>query len=206
MKSRRRPETHASGRKGTLASGLFFLLILFFVAWAGWYDINYIAPDHRLEELEPVIQAAARKHGVPVALAMAVIWKESRFRSGSVGKAGEIGLMQIMPGAVEEWFRGTRQERRPSRKELFTPEMNLEIGLWYLAWCGRHWETYKSAEILQLAEYNAGYSRVSQWKPKDPQTSLSLEQISIPTTREYVRQILEKRDFYDLRNRKKDVN
>ena len=205
MKSSRAAKKN--GRRGGFAiSTVCFLVIFLFVAIAGWYDINSIAPDKRLEELEPLIVAAADKHGIPPSLGMAIIWKESRFRVSRVGKAGEIGLMQIMPGAVDEWLSGTGQKQRPSRKELFQPEVNLEIGMWYLGWCGRHWANYASAEILQIAEYNAGYSRVFQWKPKNPQDALPLEQITISSTRDYVRQVLEKRKHYDLRNAEDGLN
>ena len=205
MKSSRTVKKNGTTR-GSLVSACFFLVVLLFVAVAGWYDINTIAPDRRLEELEPIILATAEKHGIPPSLAMAIIWKESRFRVSRVGKAGEIGLMQIMPGAVDEWVRGTKQAQRPSRKELFQPEVNLEIGLWYLAWCGRHWNSYSAGDILQIAEYNAGYSRAIQWKPKNPQDPLPLEQITISSTRDYVRQVLEKRKHYDLRKPKNSVN
>ncbi len=205
MKSSRSVKKNGTTR-GFLVSAGFFFVILLFVAVAGWYDINTIAPDKRLKELEPIILATAGKHGIPPSLAMAIIWKESRFRVSRVGKAGEIGLMQIMPGAVDEWMRGTGQTQRPSRKELFQPEVNLEIGLWYLAWCGRHWNDYSAREILQVAEYNAGYSRAVQWKPKKKQDPLPLEQITIASTRDYLRQVLEKRKHYDLRKPKNGVN
>ncbi|NMA48046.1 MAG: lytic transglycosylase domain-containing protein [Lentisphaerae bacterium] len=148
-------------------------------------------------ELTPLIDDAAFRHDLSPALIKAVIWKESRFDPTCVGDKGEIGLMQLTPGAVEEW---RRRNPRPkvSAKELENPALNIEIGAWYLAWTGRHWEKYASKDILQLAEYNAGYGRVSKlWLPSSPELPITLEKISFPGTRSYIKQVLERRRHYE---------
>ncbi|HQL87736.1 MAG: lytic transglycosylase domain-containing protein [Lentisphaerae bacterium] len=151
----------------------------------------------REHNLDPIIARASARHGVPVALIKAVIWKESRFNAHEVGGKGEIGLMQITPGAVEEWRRANRQPPVDPRR-LTNPEVNIEIGVWYLAWTGRHWRDYASRDILQLAEYNAGYGRVSKlWKPADPNQEIAIADISFPGTRNYIRQVLKRRQFYE---------
>jgi soluble lytic murein transglycosylase len=145
----------------------------------------------------PLAEAAAKRHDVSSALVKAVIWKESRWLPTVVGRHGEIGLMQIMPGAVEDWQRLNKQAT-PTRSDLFKPELNIEIGTWYLSWTGNHWQGYKAREILQLAEYNAGYNRVSKlWKPDSPEQDLPLEKISFPGTRDYIKQILERKVYYE---------
>lgn len=147
-------------------------------------------------ELLPLIRAAAARHDVPEELVRAVIWKESRFNSAAVGSKGEIGLMQITDGAVQDWARRRRQ-KKPVRRELFKPEVNLEIGTWYLAQCGRHWDGYLSRDILQLAEYNAGRRKVlKDWAPSRAADSLSLDAISYPGTQDYISQILARRAYY----------
>ena len=154
------------------------------------------APRLSEEELLPAIYAAARKHSLEPELVRAVIWKESRFDPDSVGKIGEIGLMQITDGAVQDWARVNRQ-KIPSRQELFRPEINLEIGCWYLSHTGKHWDGYASREILQLAEYNAGRTKVvKDWAPATPDLPISIEQITYPQTQSYIRQILERRNHY----------
>jgi len=151
----------------------------------------------REKNLDPVIARAAARHGVPVALIKAVIWKESRFNAREIGGKGEIGLMQITPGAVEEWRRANRQTPLDPRR-LTDPEVNIEIGAWYLAWAARHWQDYASRDILQLAEYNAGYGRVSKlWKPADPKQKITIADISFPGTRSYIKQVLKRRQFYE---------
>ena len=149
-------------------------------------------------ELLPVIYATARRHRLEPELVRAVVWKESRFDPRSVGTKGEIGLMQITDGAVQDWARVNRQGI-PKRGELFQPETNLEIGCWYLAHTGKHWDGYVSRDILQLAEYNAGRTKVlKDWAPESPDHPITLEQITYPGTQSYIKQILERRDFYRM--------
>ena len=137
------------------------------------------------------IAAAARRHGISPALVKAVIWKESRFKAASVGLAEEVGLMQIMPGVVTDWHTYHRRPR-PDRRALFDPQLNIEIGTWYLARAMRRWRSYRSADILALAEYNAGGSHAREWAPEDPQRELRLEDISFPGTRDYIRAVRNK--------------
>lgn len=180
---------------------LFWLMLIFLLSLIGlwkFYQSWLFRGLARREALfMPVAEAAARRHGIPSSLVKAVIWKESRWLPNVVGKDGEIGLMQITQGAVDDWRRLEKQPA-PSRGDLFKPELNIEIGTWYLAWTGKHWRGYKSQEILQLAEYNAGYTRVNKlWKPESPDQELALEKISFPGTRDYIKQILIKKSHYD---------
>ncbi len=155
-------------------------------------------------EVLPFIRKAAHKHALPEELLRAVVWKESRFRSNQVGSKGEIGLTQITQGAVADWARVNKRPV-PNRRELFEPELNLEIGAWYLALCGQHWDGYASRDILQLAEYNAGRSKVTKdWAPPAPETIIELERITYPGTRSYIKQILERQNLY--REKAKEAN
>lgn len=51
-------------------------------------------------QVMPVLVKAARAHAVPVGLAHAVGWRESRNRDGLRGRADEVGPLQVRPG----WF------------------------------------------------------------------------------------------------------
>ena len=61
------------------------------------------------EEIIVEVERYAAKHKIPAALVCSVIEQESSFDALATGKAGEIGLMQLMPpgkaGAPEEWAR-----------------------------------------------------------------------------------------------------
>lgn len=81
----------------------------------------------RKAKIAKLISQVAKKHGVPVALATAVVTVESNFNPNVRGSAGEIGLMQIKPATARGMgFSG-------SAKALYSPEVNLEWGMRYLA-------------------------------------------------------------------------
>ncbi len=170
---------------------IFILLIFLFVAGAAlWHHANIREAD--IEKIDAVAEAMAAKHNVKPELVKAIIWKESRYHVKAVGKAGEVGLMQINTPAVQEWSNRTKNPM-PSRTQLFNPETNIDIGTWYLSWTGSHWKGYKSALVLQISEYNAGYGNVTKgWKPKSPDAEVKLEQINIKSTRKYVHDVLKR--------------
>ena len=141
------------------------------------------------EDHTAAIAAAAKNHGLDEALVRAVVRKESRFRSRTVGKKGEIGLMQLLPhGAVDEWAR-VHKRSAPSRRELFSPVVNLDIGCWYLAVTLDRWRHYRHGIELALADYNAGIRHARRWAPKDPAGDV-VSRIDWPGTRQYVTDIM----------------
>ena len=78
------------------------------------------------------------------------------------------------------------------------PELNIEIGAWYLAWCGKRFpDRNRDGDISRLAIYNAGYGRVrDNWLPKDPKAAMTLQDIGFPSTRDYIKQIVERAHYY----------
>lgn len=97
---------------------------------------------------EDLIEDAAAKHGVPLALAHAVIRVESNYNPGARGSAGEVGLMQIKPATA----RGLGY--RGSVKALYDPATNLEWGMRYLAAAHKLASGDTCGTILR---YNAGH-------------------------------------------------
>lgn len=95
-----------------------------------------------------LIRAAARKHGVPLGIAQAVVQVESNFNPRAHGSAGEVGLMQIKPATA----RGLGY--RGSTKALYDPQTNLEWGMRYLAGAHKRAGGDVCGTILR---YNAGH-------------------------------------------------
>lgn len=137
------------------------------------------------------IYEAATRHNVPPLLVKAVIWRESKFNALARGGVGEIGLMQIRSDtAVLDWTRETGNPP-PDRAALFVPELNIEIGTWYLAQGLRAYRNYPEAKFkLSLACYNAGASRANRWKPVNLRDDLNYAKIDYAVTREYVPTII----------------
>lgn len=95
-----------------------------------------------------IITKHAQKHGVPVALARAVVRIESNFRPNARGRAGEIGLMQIKPATARMMgYSG-------GAKGLYDPETNIRWGMKYLARAHKLGGGDTCGTILR---YNAGH-------------------------------------------------
>ena len=141
------------------------------------------------------IREASAKYSIDSRLVRAVIYEESRFRPGAIGKAGEIGLMQIMPDkAAVDWARANKVPV-PEKSMLFSPRINLEIGCWFLSDGLRRFRNYDHAFELALARYNAGMSRANAWKPQDKSGSV-IDRITIKSTRKYVQNIMKRYQRY----------
>ena len=188
---------HRRRRKST-SFLLLFLITVFAVCaavffWrAGESGYDYFTRSARYDAM--IRNAGLRNHIDPL-LIKAVIWKESRFNRCARGLKGEIGLMQIMPGyAATDWAAAHRR-RVPSKGALYDPELNIDVGAWYLSRALRRYQGYKDRIALALCEYNAGARRVSDWKPANPNDS-AVDRITIPSTRQYVKDILKQYEYY----------
>lgn len=121
------------------------------------------------EQLEPLIEDAARKTGVDAELVRAVIDQESAGRPCALSAKGAEGLMQLMPATAEEF----------NVDDPFDPKQNVDAGARLLK---SLLERYKNDPSLALSAYNAGPSRVDQEGGVPP----------IPETVDYVAAILDK--------------
>lgn len=102
-------------------------------------------PSAHLSEL---VASHARRHGVPVALARAVVRLESNFNPRAYGRAGEIGLMQIKPQTA----RGIGFTGAP--EALYDPDINLRWGMRYL---GTAYKLAGGSVCGTILRYNAGH-------------------------------------------------
>lgn len=71
-------------------------------------------------ELENLVKEAAKKHKVPIPLAMKVASAESNWDHKAVSPKGAVGVMQLMPSS----FPGV---------DIHKPEVNIDAGMEYLA-------------------------------------------------------------------------
>ncbi|MEM1039244.1 MAG: transglycosylase SLT domain-containing protein [Pseudomonadota bacterium] len=102
----------------------------------------------RRAKYKPIIAKYARKHGVPVRLAMAVVEVESSFRANATGRVGEIGLMQLLPRTAR--YIGVKGDL----KNLYDPDMNIRYGMKYLG--GAH-KRAGGKTCRTILKYNAGH-------------------------------------------------
>ncbi len=173
------------------------------VTWGVWSLWDFVAdPIEHEESFDEIIEKAARRNNLPPELIRAVIWRESKFNRHTIGKDGEVGLMQIRPEtAVIDWARAKKRSI-PSKGALMDPALNIEIGSWYLGQAMRNWTGYKEQIALALCQYNAGRKRALAWKPDDKNGNV-IENITFNSTREYVGDILRKYNDYRRETAKK---
>jgi soluble lytic murein transglycosylase len=171
---------------------LFIAVFLINVAIGYWWWEHWW--EHRFDR---VILAAARQYGVEPALVKAVVWRESGFNPRARGKAGEIGLMQIREAAAKEWS-NTEHSRILYPGLLFDPDTNTKIGAWYLSKLIKRYAQTDNPRSYALADYNAGRSNVLRWIHGAGATNSAvfLSQISFPSTRKYVADVLSRYSHY----------
>lgn len=146
---------------------------------------------------DPVILAAARAYGMDPALVKAVVWRESRFDHEVLGRAGEVGLMQIRTLAAREWAEAEKI-RGFDMPHLLSPRTNTLAGTWYLKRLLNRYAATDRAIVYALADYNAGRMNVLKWSKGSASTNSEafLGQIGFPMTRKYVDAVLERAPQY----------
>jgi len=175
--------------RGVMAAfGLALLLVL---AAMGWLDYHTSCYDY-------LISRAAARNSVDFYLVKALIFEESWFRSDVRGPAGELGLMQLTTAAASD-FAAAEGFPLSYGARLLEPELNVEIGCWYLGQSIRRYEDSPAPLLFALLRYNAGESRADAWlqralsKPAPSGVSLEsyyLSVVTFPKTRAYVGRIL----------------
>jgi len=100
------------------------------------------------KEYATIIAKHAKANGVPVDLAMAVVQVESNYRPGARGRAGEIGLMQLLPKTAR--YIGYEGEMQ----HLYNPDTNIQFGMQYL---GKAHRLGGGSTCKTILKYNAGH-------------------------------------------------
>jgi soluble lytic murein transglycosylase len=162
-------------------------------ALGGFVIVNSDRFQQTLEEVtlplqhEDIIRQQAAQKNVPPDLIAAVIYTESRFRD-QTSHAGARGLMQITPSTAQliEKLSGGQTF---NFDDLSDPDINIRYGTFYLHYLI---QKFGENEIAALAAYNAGETNVASWGG----SSLRLDDIPFPETRDYVENVLDKRDEY----------
>jgi hypothetical protein len=95
-----------------------------------------------------IAESEARRTGVPRQIVDAVMRVESGYDPSASGLAGEVGLMQILPGtAAMLGFHGTMEELRE-------PSTNIRLGVTYLA---QAWRLAGGDLCTTVMKYRAGH-------------------------------------------------
>jgi soluble lytic murein transglycosylase len=139
-----------------------------------WYPLRYTS----------IVRAHSANYDLNPALLAAVIEQESKFRADAKSSAGAIGLMQLLPATAK----GIAIHTGGSKfvvSDLYTPEINIRYGAWYL----HHLMQKYGDEKTALAAYNAGQQNVDSWRAQG-------EGIQFAETRAYVDKVERLKGIY----------
>jgi soluble lytic murein transglycosylase len=177
-------------RRVTLLLGTVLFGIAALLAWIHLRTSRY----------DEMIDNTAARHGLEFHLVKSLVYEESWFRPEIRGSSGEIGLMQVSMGAATDFC--TRKGFVPFFEDrLLEPELNLEVGCWYLRQSLDRYKNTPAPTLFALLRYNAGQTRSDAWlkeamaKPV-PSGILPeryfLSLVDLPKTRDYARRILQR--------------
>jgi soluble lytic murein transglycosylase len=179
---------------------LAIILLILIVAAAALYLVNH----YWVHRYDYVIAREAARYRLDPDLVWSIAYEESYFRPWKDGRDGEIGMMQVTPGALADWASenasANLQQRTASDPANFLrdPERNIQIACWYLHRAGEDYpDDVPGREARMLAAYNAGRRRAIDWNRVDtgarPLTEQAfIERIDIASTRAYVTSILKR--------------
>lgn len=117
---------------------------------------------------------------------IALIKVESNFLKKARSNKGAMGLMQILPATAREMSTELGYKTF-NEASLHDSRFNIEIGTRYIA---KLIKEFDGNNILALAAYNAGKSKVSDWYRQNPLIGIEIEDIPYPETRNYVREVI----------------
>ncbi|WP_052469895.1 transglycosylase SLT domain-containing protein [Thiolapillus brandeum] len=159
-----------------------------------WDDLELRFP---LEHTQQVRHFSGR-NGLDMSWVFGVIRQESAFNPSVRSYAGAIGLMQLMPATARYVSKKLlKRKKTPLRKDLITPETNIELGTAYLA---DVLASLGENPVLATAAYNAGPHRVKRWLPRNRlPADIWVELIPFKETRGYVQRVFTYATIYDYR-------
>ena len=136
----------------------------------------------------------ARSRDLDLFFLAALVRQESEFDPRAVSRAKAIGLTQVLPSTGRELSRKLGYKRF-SPAMLYRPEVNLNLGTYYLR---QLVDTLEGHVEAALASYNAGLSRARLWlswaQYREP--AEYIETIPITETRNYVAIVLRNAEIY----------
>ena len=113
-------------------------------------------------EIEFALQAASRKHGVPLSLLRAVAYVESGFDPAAISDKGAVGLMQLMPATAQQY----------GVMDMRDPKQSADGGAAFLA---QLLKAQAGDTIYALQAYNWGPIRWMQAKAQGEQAPIAVK-------------------------------
>lgn len=149
----------------------------------GAWNLRLLRIVHPFPYRDTIVREA-RARGLDPFFVAGIIRQESLFHPSIRSSAGAVGLMQLMPGTAQEVARS--MGIRYSAASLADPDYNVRLGTQYLASMIRR---YDGRAQDALSAYNAGPTRINQWRqrPESRDRDVFVEHIPFRETRHYVK-------------------
>lgn len=141
-----------------------------------------------------VVNKYSIEYKVDPMLVFAVMKVESSFDRFALSSKGAKGLMQITD-KTGEWAASEIGIKDFTSSNLYSPEINIRIGCWYLNSLNKE---FNNDTFLVITAYNSGSGRVKEWLKNgkfkgDKQT---LEEIPYDETERYVGKVLKEYQIF----------
>lgn len=160
------------------------------VCYAGILTIELLFP---LEDYE-LIKKYSNEFGVDESLVCAIINVESGFDPLVISSKGASGYMQLMEQTAN-WGIETLGIEDVSYDNIFEPELNIELGTWYL----QNLLQQFGSEDLAIISYNAGSGNVTTWlEENNLNEEKTIENIPFKETKNYYYKVKFNKKVYSL--------
>ncbi len=169
-------------RKFTTFLAFFLILVL---ALFGTLNMKNIKQGLYPTKYSSYVEKYSNMYGVDKYLVYSVIKAESNFDETAMSDKGAVGLMQIMPETGEE-YAGKIGIEGFSGNMLSEPEVNVQIGCYYLAYLMNR---YSNHIPTAAAAYNAGLGNVDDWLAQEQVHTLTVEIVPFGETRKYIEKV-----------------
>lgn len=170
---------------------IFFILALIVFIICGTVAVYKFFPKKYSE----IVNEYSEKYNVDKNLVYSVIKAESDFEPDAISNKAAKGLMQIsdMTGT---WGAEEIGIANFEISMLFQPEINIQIGCWYLEKLIKQYGSIDTA----LAAYNAGSGNVSGWLSNSDHSKDGESLFNIPykQTDNYVKKVTIYKKIYDF--------
>jgi soluble lytic murein transglycosylase len=148
-----KPAVDALPPKRVLLIAFALLLMFMLVAIPLFNELMYPL------KYEDYIFNSAQTTGADPFLVMAIIRVETKFDPNGRSRVGAQGLMQLMPGTVDDIIK--RGGFSPAIANYVNdPATNIQMGSWYIAYLTKR---FKGNKVAVMAAYNAGPNIVDKW-------------------------------------------
>lgn len=173
-----------------------------------------MVPDHlmkRARQYLPLVRENCAKHGLDVAMVMALMQTESFFNPMAKSHAPAYGLMQLVPrsGGLEanRYIHGIDKKPKPSY--LYKPQNNIELGTGLLAKMRKNEfagvENSQSALYCIISAYNTGPGNVARAITGSRELGPAIEKINQMTPDQLFRTLVENLPYEETRDYLKKV-